>query len=635
MCGIIGYLYLDGQTITDTSVINKMLLLQKHRGPDDSGIRSFSFKNKNSHELQVNEITGIPGSYEGVLGFNRLSILDLSLAGHQPMVSPDEKVLLVLNGEIYNAFDYKSELENWGYRFKSKSDTEVVLALYLKYGFDDMLMKLNGMFAIVIIDLHQGDLYIARDRFGIKPIYYVLSEEVLAFSSELKSFKYLNNFNFKLDEKQIDEYLIFRSNLSGTLFKGINLLDPGHYISFSHEIGLKKVRYFNINDYSRNKNSSNKLEFFEQELEECLRRSIKSQLISDVKLGCQLSGGIDSSLVTFLAAKESNDGYFESVSIIFNNSKFSEETYIDKVANLLHLNSHKFLLDASYYIKHFENATWHFESPLNHPNTIGIYLLSQRAKEVVTVLLSGEGADEVFGGYRRFYDISYPFSSKWFLHLIKENFFNPGQIFSLLNTANRTIMVTAYMNPILALKLYPDFKIARATESRFLLYNSLNGTVFDKQVKYEMQSYMPDLLVRQDKMSMAHSIENRVPYLDNFVVENSFKIPEKFLLTRTSSEGRNTEKYLLKKVVSNFLGNEFAFRDKMGFGIPLKEFFQTSLFKAYLDDKLLPGIKNRGFFNFDRISKWTQKIDKLQYDEMESLWIILAFEIWAEKFLDC
>ena len=171
-------------------------------------------------------------------------------------------------------------------------------------------------------------------------------------------------------------------------------------------------------------------------------------------------------------------------------------------------------------------------------------------------------------------------------------------------------------------------------DGRLSLYRSLSGSLFDRQVKYEMLSYLPDLLIRQDKMSMAHSIENRVPFLDNEVVENSFSIPEKYLLLRKSPEGYNTEKYLLKKMTAGTFGNDFAFRDKMGFGIPVREFFLNTGFSEYLNDKILPGIKNRGLFNYDLISGWLSNIKKVKYYELEALWVMVSFEIWASIYLD-
>lgn len=634
MCGITGYLFLNGNKVKDNTVICKMLTAQKHRGPDDSGIIGFNLKTKVSEEISYHQYGSFNSHFEGVLGFNRLSILDLSEAGHQPMASPDRQVYLMLNGEIYNAFDIKPDLQKWGYKFRSTSDTEVVLALYLRYGFETMLLKLNGMFAIVIVDLNIGKLFIARDRFGIKPMYFNLSDQALAFSSELKSFKYQEGFKFELDSDKVDEYLIYRNNLYGTLFKNVDILEPGWFMEFSHDTGLRKSRYFDINSLSRNGNYEKPLDVYEKSLEEWLTASVQSQLMSDVKLGCQLSGGVDSSLVTFMAARNSAKGLFESVSIVFDNPKFSEEKYIDQVAESLKLNSHKFLLDASYYIDHFEKATFHFESPLNHPNTIGIYLLSQRAKEYVTVLLSGEGADEVFGGYTRFYDVRFPLSSRKMISHIKNNITHLKLFLPYFDPGYRTILATSFMNPLTASLILPGFSLEKAMATRQSLYRTLNGSIFDKQVKYEIQAYMPDLLIRQDKMSMAHSIENRVPYLDNAVVENSFRIPEKYLLTLRSEEGRNTEKYLLKKIISNYLGREFAFRNKMGFGIPVGEYFRSDKFHEYLHDKILLGIKNRGLFNNGLITNWATNIDTIDFSDLESLWIVIAFEVWAQKFID-
>lgn len=634
MCGISGYINLNLKPVKDTSTIVSMLKVQKHRGPDDSGIRVFNLRSGTSVEMEVEEPRTVNGNFEGVLGFNRLSILDISLNGHQPMVSPDNKVLLTLNGEIYNAFDYKHELQEWGYRFKSTTDTEIALALYLRYGFKGMLNRLNGMFAIVIADLGKNEILITRDRFGIKPMYFISSDEIFAFSSELKSFRYIDDFIFRLNKEQIDEFLLFRNNLTGTLFKDIQSLDPGHYLSFTHDKGIVIKRYFDVNNYTRAIKASGNLDAYEERLKEWLRKSVQSQLMSDVKLGCQLSGGIDSSLVTWLANRNSSNNNFEAVSIVFNDIRFSEEQYIDSVKEKLALPVHKFLLDQDYYFDNIENAAWHFEAPINHPNTVAIYKLSQRAKEYVTVLLSGEGADEVFGGYTRFYDLKYPFQTRRLLHEIYKNKANPLAFFNYFNHEHRAIMATAFMTPAMASKLRLGFNKEKSLEARKSLYRSLSGSMFDRQVKYEMKSYLPDLLIRQDKMSMAHSIENRVPFLDNEVVENSFTIPEKFLLLKKSPEGYNTEKYLLKKMTADTFGNDFAFRDKMGFGIPVREFFLNNKFTDYLNDKVSPGIKKRGLFNHKLISTWLSDVGNLKYNDLEALWIVVSFEIWASVYLD-
>ena len=634
MCGITGYINLNDKPIQDTSTILNMLRVQKHRGPDDSGIRAFSLRSGKSAEMKISEPMAVDGTFEGMLGFNRLSILDLSVNGHQPMLSPDGKVILTLNGEIYNAFDYKNELEEWGYMFKSTTDTEIVLALYLRYGFEGMLNRLNGMFAIVVLDLGKSEIFITRDRFGIKPMYYISNGETFAFSSELKSFMYIDNFMFRLDEEKIDEYLLFRNNLKGTLFKEVQSLYPGHYLSYKHDNKVVIKKYFNINDYTRSVEVNGDIGFYGEKLEGWLSQSVKSQLMSDVKLGCQLSGGIDSSLVTWLANRKSDKGNFEAVSIIFNDKRFSEEKYINKVAEELSLPSHKFLLESDYYFDNIESVTWHLEAPINHPNTVAIFKLSQRAKEYVTVLLSGEGADEVFGGYSRFYDINFPFRRRRLLSELKNTLGHPFNMSEHFKHEYRVVMETAYMTPALAKKLIPKFNKEIAIGNRRLLYQSLSGSMFDRQVKYEMHSFLPDLLIRQDKMSMAHSIENRVPFLDNDVVEKSFTIPEKYLLLKKSPEGNNTEKYLLKKMTAGIFGTDFAFRQKMGFGIPVREFFLNKKFSEYLNDKILRGIGERGLFNYKLVSGWLSNVHNLSYNDLEALWVIVSFEIWASIYLD-
>ena len=634
MCGITGYINTDFRPVRNTDRILKMLKVQKHRGPDDSGIRLFSLLSASSAETSCLTPESIDADFEGVLGFNRLSILDLSMNGHQPMLNPDNNVIIALNGEIYNAFDFRNELQDWGYKFRSATDTEIVLALYLRHGFEGMLERLNGMFALIVIDLRSRELYLARDRFGIKPLYYILNDRVLAFSSELKSFAFLEDFEFTLNSTKLDEYLLFRNNLSGTLFEGLESLEPGHYLNYRSGQKLIKSRYYDVNDYSRSKRSGT-FDSFGTEVREWLDKSVRSQLVSDVKLGCQLSGGIDSSLVTWLANTNAKNGSFESVSIVFKNKLFSEESYIDRVTETLGIKSHKFLLDNEYYLDNLGKATWHLESPLNHPNTVAIYKLSQSAKDFVTVLLSGEGADEVFGGYKRFYDIKYPFSVNRLLTELNRNLNNPSEVFRyFLDNRQRAIMSNAYMTPFLAGRLMRNFSRDRAISDRLALYNTLSGSGFDKQIKYEMKTFLPDLLIRQDKMSMAHSIENRVPFLDNEVVNGAFSIPEQFLMLRDRSIGKNTEKYLLKKMTAAVFGEDFAFRKKMGFGIPVKEFFSDEKFREYMNDQVLPGIRHRGLFSYKLVSGWFENIKTLKYTEMEALWIVISFEIWAAIYLD-
>ena len=630
MCGIAGYYNFNQSRIQNNTEVIEMLEVQRHRGPDDSGIVCFNLNNNTKQELSYKKQVELTTDFEGVLGFNRLSIVDLSHNGHQPMLSPDGDVILAFNGEIYNAFDYTDELKNDGYQFKSTSDTEVVLYLYLKYGLDKMLSLLNGMFAIVIIDLRISEVYIARDRFGIKPMYYFKNDTQFGFSSEIKSFYKLKGFKATLNTALIDEFLLFRNTRNQTLINEVEIVPPGYYLKLIKNGEIQLKQFFDINQYQRNNTSKGEVKELVKNVNDTLSKSVKSQLMSDVKLGCQLSGGVDSSVVTHMAKDLTNKKNLESVSIVFDNPAYSEEKYIDKVADQLDIIAHKFRMDADYYLNHLKKATWHLESPINHPNTLGIYLLAQRAKEHVTVLLSGEGADEVFGGYSRFHLMKYRYKTPFIKGLIK-NF--PKIVKYLKNYRNiplQAIMGTAFMPLEAAKKLKPDFNYKKATAPRLTIYNKFIGSIFDKQVKYEIATYIPDLLIRQDKMSMAHSIENRVPFLDNEVVEKSFDYPEDVMIQKKE----NHEKYLLKELCSDFFGNDFAYRDKMGFGIPLQDFFKDKKFATYLENEIYPSIIKRELFDKEELAKLFKRVTNLNYKEMETLWVLITLEIWLQEFID-
>ncbi len=635
MCGITGYIHTNNKPIINTGPIREMLQCQKHRGPDDSGIMAFSLQNQTSQEFPHHETRGLEGAFEGMLGFNRLSILDLSKNGHQPMCSPDGNVMLMLNGEIYNAFDLKPELVADGCNFKSTTDTEVVLYLYLKYGFRGMVERLNGMFGIVVADLREQKLYITRDRFGIKPMYYYHKNGVLAFSSELKSFYVLDEFSASFNTSLLDEYLVFRNNLNQTLINDVKRLEPGHFLTYSPGNHLASTQYFDINKYERRADDNADFDDELIRLQAVMKKSVESQLMSDVKLGCQLSGGVDSSLVTWLAKEIKQDSLLESVSVVFDDKRYTEKPFIEKVAQQLDIVSHQFPLQADFYQQHLAKATWHLEEPINHPNTIGIYLLAKQAKDYVTVLLSGEGADEVFGGYARYYSVMYPYANRKFFAGLKNS---GGRPFTFLkhyaDPFSRANLDVAGMTAEMAKSLKTDFVYANAIGQRKKLYDKLSGPALDKQLKYDMSTYLPDLLTRQDKMSMAHSIENRVPFLDNEVVDHSYKIPAKFLIKRKSPESHNTEKYLLKKMCASVFGNDFAFRDKMGFGIPLREFMSKPDFNGFLREEILPGIKQRNILNAGKVNYWINNLHQINSKELEALWVVTGLEIWMKQFID-
>ena len=629
MCGFTGYFNLNNALETNNQVIREMIAIQKHRGPDDSGIVGINTKEKNFEEISSTTTANFSTSKDLLFGFNRLSILDLSPNGHQPMISPDKKVILMMNGEVYNAFDFKDDLISKGHTFKSTSDTEVVLHLYLEYGIEKMVKMLNGMFALAIYDFTLDSLFLVRDRFGIKPLYILQEENRIAFASEMKSFKPLPNFKFEADFSRMDEFLLFRNLINTTLFKNIVNCTPGTYLKIKNGT-ISSHTFYDINSEGNQIITSNEKEV----LEKALQKSVSSQMISDVKLGCQLSGGVDSSLVTYFAAQNVAKGNLETISITFKNPNFSEEKYIDYVAEQLSLKAHKYEMEATYYFDVLEKAIWHFEHPLNHPNTIGIYLLSEQAKKHVTVLLSGEGADESLAGYSRFIRAKEnKLLSKSFFGGLKRNKNSAIDYLSYaLNPDKKMIMETAFGSVATAKALRPSFKLSKAIIDRNNTLKKVTGETCLRQRKYELLTYLPDLLMRQDKMSMAHSIENRVPFLDNEMVTTSLNISGDKLIAQHNNKREG--KKVLKDICAEKFDEKFAYRDKMGFGIPLREFMTTQFFQNKWQNEIEPNLKKRNQFQLDVVSSWVKNIKTATPEQLDAIWLLLGFEVWAKQYLD-
>lgn len=625
MCGLTGYLSKQG-ALADGRTIKSMAAIQKHRGPDDSGFVAINSQQKQLYDYKNSLPDQLSAEANLFFGFNRLSILDLSVNGHQPMVAANGQVVLMMNGEVYNAFDYKDSLEKKGYRFRGGSDTEVVLNLYLEHGAQGMLEMLNGMFAIAICDLRTNSLLFARDQFGIKPLYLYEDDRHFAFSSELKSFSQLLGVEFALNENLISEFLLFRGNRQSTLLKGIRNLEPSCFMTLDLHTHKQRLQRFtprvNSNCFSK------------QNLSDTLSAATKSQLLADVPVGTQLSGGVDSSLVTYYAAQAMRNGALETVSITFDDPLFSEEQYIKQVQDGLGLHSHTFLMDSGYYSENIFKATWHLEQPINHPNTVGILLISKMAKERVTVLLSGEGADELFGGYERFLDMRTPFFMPLLQQLKKELL--GGSASSLYryctSEAWRTVMATAFGSPSVASQVYAGFSLKDAVEPKLDLFERLEGSGFARQRSYELKSYLPDLLMRQDKMSMAYSMENRVPFLDNNVAAYALSLDEEDLLRKHDQQWQG--KAPLKQIAASIFGDRFAYRPKQGFGIPLRNFIARPGFARLWNDQIRPGIIKRGIFDWRTLDKIMRNLERAPIYELEMLWITMAFEVWAAQYLN-
>ena len=599
MCGIAGFVNLDGAP-ADAGLLGAMTDMIRHRGADDRGT------------LRVSLRGGIPDT---ALGFHRLKIVDLSVRGHQPMTSPDGSTTLLFNGEIYDAFDHKAGLERDGYRFRSGTDTEVILALYEHEGLERMLERLNGMFAIVIADTRRGAVHLVRDRVGIKPLYWAQCGTTVLFASEAKAFLAHPAFCAEIDPTQVDELLAFRY-LSGeaSLLKGVRHVEPGHRLTIAPG-GVAQARYWSIPDRTEKLRLSR--EDAVDRLDHLLGRSVQSQLRSDVNVGCQLSGGVDSSLVTVLARSHQRAD-LHAFSIVFDEPQFSEERWIVEAAATARAVSHRFVFDQAAFTGALDAATWHIDQPISQPNSLALWWLARRSREHATVLLSGEGADELFGGYARVLDAQTANGSR-----------PPG----VNDPVDRFIRASQFHSEARLSKLRPAANLRPALEKRRALFEEGHADHLSNCLKYDMRTHLVDLLVRQDKMAMGHGVENRAPFLDRHVVEFARALPAEHLVGPLFPTGEPVTKVVVKELARRSFDAAFVYRRKSAFNLPLAQYFRSDPFVALMEDRLLPGMASRGLVDVGVVRRWWRRALSAPATT-EGFWIPVALELWAQQFID-
>ncbi len=637
MCGFVG-LYHPGKPISRVHEFVEMTDCIRHRGPDDSGVVLFSFDRTNWREIDPSQPPESEVPFEGAIGCNRLKIIDLSDNGHQPMIDPKRKTLLAFNGEVYNAYEYRDFLEEKGFVFRSRTDTEILLYLYEYYGFPEMLEKLNGMFAICIIDLKERRICLARDRLGIKPLYYYTKGDLVLFSSEVKSFLFNQAFEPRLDPTHLDEHTKFGAIYGReTLLKDVYNVEPGEYVVIDGG-GISRHKYWDI--YNEDQPENSNFQEVCDRVEGGLLRSLKLRMISDVKVGCQLSGGIDSSLITLFAGNHLKDYDLQAISIVFEHPLFSEEPWIDYVARAANIRSYKFRLTEEYFLQNLRSSVWHYDFPLLHPSSVAIKLLSEKAREYFTVFLSGEGADELFAGYERFYG-GHLLDNRAYSFLIRNNPYLKHYIWERYMTLSPDrfdhvdwyITRSSYLSQETLREIKEDFRIERFMTRRRELFHSGTGDFVRKAQRYELRTWLVDVLMRQDKMTMANSIENRVPLIDHHLVELARRIPTQYLARRHRSVTKGT-KVVLKKIASRHFGRRFAYRYKIGFATPLRHFFSFPALQEWVLDSILPGIQRRGIYNGRMIPQCFENLSSLHEEQLQAIWRLVNFEIWANLFLD-
>lgn len=598
MCGIAGYARIYGRKKLNIDDIHSMLDVIVHRGPDQKGIAVWA----NEKIKNLREWCAEPGAIEGVLGFQRLSIRELSEKGEQPYINEQKNVGMSFNGEIYNSEELKRQLMLLGYQFKGNSDTEVLMNMYLEYGIEKMLELVNGIYSIAIFDARQEKIYLMRDRFGIKPLYYAIQDDILLFSSEQKSILKYNQFEGRMNEEAFMEQFAFRSPYDASLFKGIKSVKPGTYLVVSNG-EMTENQFFDINKYRRL--SCCEISFAEacKLFADTFQSVVEKQKISDVPIGMQLSGGIDSSLIAFYGG--SNGGVLEAHSIYTNGDYYNEQKHIEYIQSTLGLHLHKYDLDDEIAADIFKETIYHLDGINTHFNALGFFQLSRQASTRCKVLLGGEGADELMGGYIQFVE-GKKYSSSEYVNYVIEKDMHVTQ-----ETCKRILNL--------------DYNLD--LEKRKNLFHSFSGTNFDKYSKYLIKTHLEDLLVKQDKMAMAHSIENRVPYLDNRMVELCMTLPEEYLLCE-SSGGGYIGKYIAKYVASNIYGTEFAFAKKKGFPIPIRTYLMSTAFREKVVDRLLPSVVSNPIYNSDYVIKLLNNVSTISEEEVCAIWKVLNLEEW-------
>jgi asparagine synthase (glutamine-hydrolysing) len=634
MCGICGILTLPGGRAASMEDVRAMTGILFHRGPDDEGFHL---------------------APPVALGFRRLSIVDLA-GGHQPMSNEDGTVWIIFNGEIYNHKDIRAELERRGHRYSTRSDTETIVHAYEEYG-DDCVQHLRGMFAFAIWDSRRQRLFCARDRLGIKPFYYALSEGRFAFASEIKSLFELPGLRPEMNRRALPEFFALGYHAGEeTLFAGIHKLLPGHRLSI--EVGAEKStprieRYWDL-DITPDTSLHTEEEYLER-FRALFEESVRLRLMSDVPLGVFLSGGLDSSAIAATMAGMVGER-LKTFSVGYAEDEFSELPFARQVANYLGAEYNEILLSADDFYSSLPQLIWQEDEPMVWPSSVALNFVSRLARQKVIVVLTGEGSDELFAGYLKYRATLW--NRRWsplYRGLLPE--FAQRGVRSLLESSalpeslRRKLRHTFLYHPDAFERIYFDnfysvfpqelqaalFTPELAEELRGVsayagsmahFRDGDNESLLSRLLYLDIKTYLVELLMKQDQMSMAASIESRVPFLDHKLVEFVMRIPAAHKVRYLRG------KHLLRRSMEGRLPDEILNRRKMGFPTPVKPWIRYRLFDriaALLDDGRLAA---RGLLRPEFIRDLLDAHRRGRVDATEALWRLLNFELWNRIFLD-
>jgi asparagine synthase (glutamine-hydrolysing) len=614
MCGFAGFVTTNNYDNVD--IIKKMLAKIHHRGPNDDG-------------FFLDEGNGL------VLGHKRLSIQDLSPLGHQPMLSNDERYIIVFNGEIYNFKTLKSQLD---YDFKGNSDTEVFLAMVVLWGLERALKESVGMFAFALWDKHKKTLTLARDRMGEKPLYYGVQNGDLLFASELSALKQHPSFENKIDRNALASFMRYSYVPTPySIYEGIKKLAAGHYWQYKEGQG-KLVQYWSVQQSYNNAEAISDEKIAKEKLSFLLNQSVAQQMISDVPTGAFLSGGIDSSLISAVMQQQSNSA-IDTFTIGFENKNYNEAIHAKAVAKHLKTNHHELILTPQNCLDIVPKLANIYSEPFADSSQIPTFLVSQLAKENVTVALSGDGGDELFCGYNRYFQtekvwrivkflpkkliqkmLNLPTAAQWNLLSSVIGQKNLGdKIYKLTTMLEVNSFDDLYCN--LTSQWQQPNNIVKGADEYF--FKTPIKSVSEMMLADQQHYLMDDILTKVDRAGMAVSLETRVPLLDYRLVEFSYQIPLNL------HHKNNQSKYLLRQMLYNFVPKELIERPKMGFGVPIEHWLRDEL-KDWAENLLQKEKLEQYFHSKPILEKWQEHLSKKRNWQYQ-LWNVLIFMSWLEN----
>ena len=627
MCGIVGIW--DYKNKVSREILEKMRNSLSHRGPDDAGIF-------------------VDGENNIGFGHQRLSIIDLSFLGHQPMTNEDKSLWIVFNGEIYNFKEIRRDLENKGYKFKSNSDTEVVLKSYQEWG-KEAVNRFRGMFSFAILDKEKEKLILCRDRAGVKPLYYYLNNGLFIFASGIRAIISHPRVKKEINFDALALFLKFGYIPEPhSIFQKIYKLQPGYFLEIDKQGHIKKDKYWDVVDFYLKKSNYGKSEKnVEEELEKILIDSFKLRLVSDVPVGIFLSGGIDSTLVTALLAKNTNYS-LKTFTIGFQEQEYNEAGYAKKIANYLGTEHYEMFCTQKEALDIIPKLPEIYDEPFGDSSAISTYLLSQFTRKQVKVSLSADGGDEIFCGYNHYKLINNIFCR---INKIPSIFLNPtllsqgAKLFlkssNLQNKIRKineaienkkdlrhvfTTINSYWLKDEIVSLLINDFSFPETFFNDFKRIKDLDPITQMQAVDYK--TYLcSDILTKVDRATMAVGLEGRDPFLDQNIIEYVAKLP----LNLKYRNGQR--KYILRKILRKYMPEKLVERPKKGFSVPIDFWFKKDL-EPLLREYLSPQkIRREGIFSEEIVNRELNSYFSNKSVSIKKLWLILVFQLWKEKWI--